>query len=353
MQRDTCRASRADMDTQAATDFTPRSCPHCGSAHGRTLLELTPDAILQSNWSYRLHAAATIVQTSTQQFPIMECQACGFIYAGLLPGAAFIQRLYDVVIDSDAARKANLSRASLAQKMGDMSALFRLVPAAAEPLRLLDYGCGFGPALEVVRSLPGVQALGYETSAVRLQDLADRGLSATGDLTQVSQGAPFDVVLLDNVLEHLPNPRSTLKFIRAVCAPGAVLYVSVPSITRETIAAQHGAVRGGAPLLMDINPWEHLNYFDLAHLDSLLADFGLLPFGQSSFPDQVNIGLRAAPSFHGRLMNGLVSMLRMWRFLRLGEGLHTVNRRFYRLDATRGSRLATRAREPEAATAAC
>jgi SAM-dependent methyltransferase len=321
------------MDTPAATDFAPRSCPHCASAQGRTLLELTPDAILKSNWSYRFEAAASIAQTKTQQFPIMECQACGFIYAGLLPGAAFIERLYDVVIDSRATRTANLSRASLAQKMGDMSALFGVVPATTEPLRLLDYGCGFGPALEVLRNLPGVQTLGYETSTVRLQDLADRGLSATGDLSRVSRDAPFDVVLLDNVLEHLPDPRATLKFIRAVCAPNAVLYVSVPSITRETIAAQHPAIRGGARLLMDINPWEHLNYFDIEHLDSLLGDFGLVPFGQSSFPDQVNIGLRASPSLRGRLKNGLASVLRMWRYLWVGEGLQTVNRRFYRMGA--------------------
>ena len=28
---------------------------------------------------------------------------------------------------------------------------------------------------------------------------------------------------------------------------------------------------------MDINPWEHLNYFDLRHLDELLAEFRFEP----------------------------------------------------------------------------
>lgn len=320
------------MDTSVAAAFEPRGCPHCGSVQKDTLLELTADAIIRSNWSYRPEAAAAMVGPSDRQFPIVQCQACGFIYAGLLPDTAFIHRLYDAVIDGDATRAANLSRASLAQKMGDMSALFRIVPAATEPIRLLDYGCGFGPALEVLRNLPGVQALGYETSTVRLKELAARGLPATGDLSHVSKHAPFNVVLLDNVLEHLPDPRATLEYVRGVCEPGAALYVSVPSISKETIAAQRIAVRSGDRVLMDINPWEHLNYFDLEHLDSLLRDFGMAPFGQSSFPDQVNIGLRASDSLVDRSKNAAASMLRLWRYVWGGEGLQSVNRRFYRME---------------------
>jgi SAM-dependent methyltransferase len=315
-----------------AADFEPRGCPHCGSAKKNTLLELDADAIIRSNWSYRPGAAATMSAWSSRRFSIVQCQDCEFMYAGLLPTASFAHQLYDVVIDSDKVRAANLSRASLAQKMSDMSVLFSVIPATTASIRLLDYGCGFGPALEVLRTLPGVRALGYETSAIRLQDLANRGLAATGDLSQVSMAAPFNVVLLDNVLEHLPDPRDTLSYLRGICAPGAVLYVSVPSISRQTLVAQDEAVRNGASVRMDINPWEHLNYFDLEHLDSQLLDFGFAALGQSSFPDRVNIGLRASTSATARLKNVLASLLRMCRYAWSGESIQSVNRRFYRLE---------------------
>jgi SAM-dependent methyltransferase len=321
------------MDALDLSDFAPRSCPHCGSARKAPLLEVPAEDIINSNWSYRPGAANAMKRSAEHRFPIVQCKACDFIYAGLLPGAVFTDRLYDVVIDSAAARATNLSRGSLAQKMGDLSALFRVVPPGTEPIRLLDYGCGFGPALEILRNLPGVNALGYETSAVRLRDLAKRGLSATGDISRVSKEGPFNVVLLDNVLEHLPNPRQTLRFVREVCAPAAVLYVSVPSISGKMISAQHEAIRCGALLQMDINPWEHLNYFDLKHLDSLLRDFGLMPFSQSSFADQVNIGLRASRSLRARFKNAAASTLRLWRYVWAGTELQSVTRRFYRLEA--------------------
>lgn len=319
------------MGTFAAAPFTRRNCPHCGSPRHRTLLELTPQAIFQSNWTYRPGSAERLRLGPEQSFPIEECVPCGFIYAGLLPDAAFLAQVYDEVIDTDAARRNNLSRASLARKMGDLSALFQQLAENANPIRLLDYGCGFGPALELLRCLPDVHALGYETSATRRGELGRRGLRATGDLDAITREAPFHVVFLDNVLEHLPQPRQALAFVRATCAASALLYVSVPAIDRKVILGQQRGLQHGDRILMDINPWEHLNYFNVANLDSLLGEFGFRPLGQASFPDEVNIGLRASPEWTARLKNGMASMARLCRYAWNGEGLATVNRRFYRL----------------------
>jgi SAM-dependent methyltransferase len=316
------------MMCPAPLQFVTRACPLCGSAAGQSLLHLSGDAIFKSNWSYRQGGAARLALAKEQVFPIDECGVCGFIYARLLPSRKFLDEIYEHVIDAEAVRAANLSRASIALKMGDMSTLFQIAASPGLPVRVLDYGCGFGPALEVMRILPGVQSLGFETSAVRLHDLSRRGIAATGDLAIAASQGPYDVVLLDNVLEHLPQPREVLEFVRSVSAPSAVIYVSVPAISRKTIADQ----RGAAQVRMDINPWEHLNYFDVEHLDKLLQEFDFHPLGRLSFPHEVPIGLRASPELGRRIMNGLATIARLCRFVWTGEGLASVTQRFYRLD---------------------
>jgi SAM-dependent methyltransferase len=311
------------MTPSAAATFATRDCPHCGSASKRTLLRLDAESIFRSNWSYRPEAQQHLALDGGQTFPIEECGACGFVYAGLLPGPAFLQAVYDLVIDPELARRSNLSPASLGWKMGYLSTLLRLLPD--QPcLDVLDYGCGFGPALQLLNAAPAVRALGYETSEARLVDLRQRGLAASGDPAEIAARAPFAAIILDNVLEHVPRPRETMAFIRSVSKPGGLLFVSVPEIGRDSIAAQQQAA-----VRMDINPWEHLNYFDLPHLDQLLAESGFKPCARAALPGPVDIGLRPSASGANRFMNGLASLRRLVSYVAHGDALASVTGRFY------------------------
>jgi SAM-dependent methyltransferase len=303
------------------------------------LLQLDSAAIFQSNWSYRPHAAAGLGIENDQLFPIEECAACGFIYAGLLPGERFLQAIYDSVIDSDLARTNNFAPANLAWKMRYLSQLLELIPAQTEPVAVLDYGCGFGPGLQLLRSIPKIRAVGYETSDLRLQELEVRQLPATGDLGEVAVRGPYAAIILDNVLEHLPDPRASLARIRRACTGNAILFVSVPAISKRSIRRYQERSRVHEPLPMAINPWEHLNYFDLAHLDRLLHEFGFTPYRQANLPNWVNIGLRPSGSLTDRLMNSLASLSRLGQYVFSGDALRSVTGRFYRLTPDEQSQL--------------
>jgi SAM-dependent methyltransferase len=308
--------------------FPPRACPHCGSLDKRTLLSLNREDLFRSNWSYLQEARQHLPIDGEQSFPIEECLACGFVHAGLLPHPAFLEAVYDKVIDAEAARRQNLSPGNLAAKMAYLSTLLRLLPEKPSH-RVLDYGCGFGPVLQLLNGIPGVEAYGYETSGARLQDLRSRDLRATDSLAQLETAGPFAAVVLDNVLEHVASPRATLRFIQSVCEPGAVLFVSVPDLHRETIAGQQPAAAAKQPIAMDINPWEHLNYFDVAHLDELLAEFGFRPRKQASLPYAIDIGLRPLASRTARLKNSVASLPRLISYAAHGDVLPSVSARFY------------------------
>jgi SAM-dependent methyltransferase len=315
--------------------FAARRCPICDSSHGRTLLELEANAIFAANWSYRPETRETLSLTADQRFPIDECGECGFIYAALLPGDDFLEAIYEKVIDSQKARASNYLPANLAAKMDYLRTLFRLCAPGDESIRILDFGCGFGPALKLANAAPSIDAIGYETSQARLAELREEGLLASGDIEEIRSRAPFSAVILDNVLEHIAQPRDTLRLIKTMAAPGTVLFVSVPNLDRHNIAGQTHLVRENRPVSMDINPWEHLNYFDLAHLDRLLAEFSFVPYTQRELPAEVGIGLRPIQSGIGRIKNGLASIGRLASYAMTGDTRGSVTARFYELKGTK------------------
>lgn len=321
------------MMVGASPSFSPRACPHCGSDAKHTLLRVTSAAIFRSNWSYRESASADLAAAEDDTFPIERCRNCGFVYAGLLPDADFLAAVYDRVIDTQAARRHNLSPANLASKMVHLSTLLRLLPNEDSQHRVLDFGCGFGPGLEVLRGMPGVTAIGYETSEARLKDLRARGLVATGDIQKLQTQAPFAAIILDNVLEHVPSPRDAVATIARLAAPDCVLYVSVPDIGCARIVAQQAAATRQEAIPMDINPWEHLNYFDISHLDQLLADVCFKSYPAAALPNPVDIGLRPLRSGLARFKNGLASVPRLFSYLARGEAMASVTGRFYRREA--------------------
>lgn len=103
-------------------------------------------------------------------------------------------------------------------------------------LDVLDIGSGYGhTALGLARVCSSV--LGLEPSAplvavaeelARSEGLANLAFRHGGVETLTLEGA-FDLVVLDNVYEHLPNQADALDRINLALRPGGVLYLLVPN----------------------------------------------------------------------------------------------------------------------------
>lgn len=91
----------------------------------------------------------------------------------------------------------------------------------------LDIGCGIG---DMLAFRPGT--VGVDINALTVDYCRSRGLHAQvmcQDVLPFAAGA-FDSVLLDNVLEHVPEPGPLLAEIRRVVRPGGIFVVGVPGI---------------------------------------------------------------------------------------------------------------------------
>ena len=122
--------------------------------------------------------------------------------------------------------------------------------------------------------------------------------------------APYDLIVCDNILEHLQDPAETIRFLASVSAAGAVMFVSVPDYNNRFIESQRRNINEGLKPDMSLNPWEHLNYFDLDHLDTMLGKAGFTPIPVPELVGTVDIGLRRDARFVPRFKNACARGLR-------------------------------------------
>jgi SAM-dependent methyltransferase len=307
-----------------------RNCPLCRSERRRELFAMSAEDIFAANWSYHRHAIASLRLSPGQSFPIVRCLDCAFVYAGLLPANEFLSTVYDEVIDTVAARAHSFSAASMSSRMLYLSRLLRLLSMDEGRRSILDFGCGFGPTLSLLATVGSVSAMGFDSSALRIEELRTRGFRASNRLEDLDNSAPFHAVILDNVLEHMPDPRQTLDQVAGWCAEDAVVFVGVPEHSAALVEEQRVALGQGRSASMEINPWEHLNYFDAQHLDALMTGAGFSAVKQAEIPGEVEVGLRAETQFKTRQKNAAASMMRLAKYAWTGALPQNMNARFYR-----------------------
>lgn len=98
--------------------------------------------------------------------------------------------------------------------------------------RYLEIGCAFGFALDFSRFTFGWNVLGVDPSPLATRGARELGVPILHDYfdRNLDVGAePYDLVLLSEVLEHIPDPRPLLEGIAQRLSPEGVLTLSTPN----------------------------------------------------------------------------------------------------------------------------
>jgi SAM-dependent methyltransferase len=103
--------------------------------------------------------------------------------------------------------------------------------------RVLDVGCGYGGMLLAMADAGAASISGVEVDDARLHWAKVRtdSIGFPADLRQadicVEDGlksfGPFDVILMQDVMEHVPDPSIAIRNISRLLSPGGVVYVQV------------------------------------------------------------------------------------------------------------------------------
>lgn len=135
----------------------------------------------------------------------------------------------------------------------------------SKPGSMLDVGCGEGYALSYFKDKGwDVRGLDFSRAGVESKNPHCAEFLVDGDVTSLLEderaaGAQYDVIWLQNVLEHVLDPVALMTFLRSLVKPGGALVVTVPN---DFSQLQLEAQRRG---LIDREFWialpDHLSYF--------------------------------------------------------------------------------------------
>ena len=160
--------------------------------------------------------------------------------------------------------------------------LGELAPRAGA--RLLDVGCSIGVGLDQARRR-GLEAAGVEPDARARARARARGFQVWAWAEEVE--GSFDYLVLNHVLEHLPDPPGTLRLLRERAAPGARLFIGLPSG-----AALWSRVQRERWCFLELR--EHLWFFDPGRLARLVEAAGWRTLsvrtGSRRYPAQASAG---------------------------------------------------------------
>jgi SAM-dependent methyltransferase len=96
--------------------------------------------------------------------------------------------------------------------------------------RLLDYGCGPGDMLLECQTR-GIECVGIDNSERSVEFAKERGLSVLlGDIDSLPPDIGlFDVIFLQSVIEHVPNPIELVEKLKVRLKDDGVLILSAPT----------------------------------------------------------------------------------------------------------------------------
>jgi len=147
----------------------------------------------------------------------------------------------------------------------------QIIAAAAQPVvsqleagyRVLEVGCGTGNVLRSLAGLPGaglVAGMDLYRDGLRFAHQRCNCPLVQADLRQPPFGAPFHLVGMFDVLEHLEDDRRVLELLKKLILPGGWLLLTVPASRRLWSVFDEA---GG-----------HVRRYERADLSALLASAG-------------------------------------------------------------------------------
>lgn len=203
------------------------------------------------------------------------CPRTGVVFHRLLPSPEWQHNYYASSWDRGQAPDTTDAASLLARRSDKVGAILgtRVRPG----MRVLDVGCGYGDQLFYLKQRKCV-VQGIEPSLHRAQ-FAARELGVpvlncpidSDDILERLGAASFDLIYLNQVLEHLPDPLRALRAVEPLLAPGGRLMIGVPDLFFESLASFCGEIT-------------HTHSFSAVALGNVAALAGYRPVADLSFP---------------------------------------------------------------------
>lgn len=235
----------------------PATCSVCGHAEGDAVSALT-------DLEY---------DTCVNEFQLIRCQSCGHHYLSPLPDPSELMVIYPLNY-----LQYNIDGGSkLAYRVKDRldsSEVRGLTAGIADGGAVLDVGCAQGRFLDLVRkNCPNVKTFdGIEISQKAADVAKKKGFNVfVGQLQDFpSKSDTYDLIAMQEVIEHLYDPAGCIKKIAGLLKPGGRVYITTPTVDCMEFRLFKKKYWG------NYHCPRHFNLFDPKGLAEILTRHGLI-----------------------------------------------------------------------------
>lgn len=258
-----------------------RECPACGARATTSIYARAfDDDRMRAYMDAVYYGHVEYAYLERERFKLVECGTCGLIFQAHVLGESLAKRLYDVWIDPGLARqwREEDMRTALPGSGGCavlLSALRLLSVEKPRPLKVLDYGAGFGE-LAVLAMALGFDVTALEFADDRVAELRSRGIRTVKSLDALDQ--EYDLVILTSVLEHLSAPMRCLLSVRDSMRADGIIYIYVPDcrhLKSRVPTFDRLSIPEFKAAMLQCSALQHVNSFNHKSLAALLSRAGL------------------------------------------------------------------------------
>lgn len=170
--------------------------------------------------------------TCPNTFSIVRCTECGLHYLNPRPDISTLNIIYPESYEPFHFHESSNpfikhGRAFVQKKK--VKAISRLVPPDGS---IIDVGCGSGHLLSLLKRYgsPEWKLYGNDFSEVSLANLERLGIQGVaGRFEDLDTALQFDLIILNQTIEHLDSPSSVIEKANHLLKPGGALFIETPS----------------------------------------------------------------------------------------------------------------------------
>lgn len=205
---------------EATTKVEIVPCPGCGSSGCRPLTQ-------SMDYDYL---------TTGDVFTVVQCDGCGLLYVNPRPSLEEIDMIYPVHYSAyhfGEIKNSVIRKARTFMQMGKARKVLKCIPCLHPDSRIVDVGCGSPVLLRLLRDASPVRLKLYGNDFKRevCDQIRAEGFEAIpGNFEEMEwENDYFDVIVMNQVIEHLFDIPGVLQKAIRLLKPGGSLLIETPS----------------------------------------------------------------------------------------------------------------------------
>jgi 2-polyprenyl-3-methyl-5-hydroxy-6-metoxy-1,4-benzoquinol methylase len=270
----------SDFDKTRFGFITRTACPACGNNNLSPIYQLpasSPMLFTYLHDFYKDQGGIDLELLKDWEYVLCECHSCKLVFQQVILNDYGMFVLYEQWLDpaitfEESKKHPSHYYLNLVEEIRQVIAYFGREP---HELNVLDFGMGWAEWCKVAVAL-GCRATGAELSYARIKNATTNNIRVI-NINDAKENE-FDFINTEQVFEHIPHPRETLKKLAAIVRPGGIIKISVPDCDRlyEVLRINDWkAPKGSINSLNMVAPLEHINSFRFEPLANMATLAGL------------------------------------------------------------------------------